>query len=284
MDESKSRSVTGLQIAFLIVALLFIAAPAEKYLFNEWTWARDNGIPVTRFAIFAVAAIVLFGLPSPRRLCVNLLSTSLAKGTTHEIPVGLALNIVAGFAALGAPVLLIWLLGGEPALARRVGDEMKDAEQMSRALALGGILTFLVIGGVIAPILEELTFRGILYPAWARQWGWLRSALATSFVFALVHPNHFAQFFASLIYIGIFRRTGALRAPIIVHGLYNMSMWYPLIGQFIFPASAQGNGEISHFSFNLFCLAFVAIAVPAYLWMSRDKRAIAAVSAQELSR
>jgi hypothetical protein len=35
----------GFQIAFLILALLFLAAPAEKYLFNEWTWLERMEFP-----------------------------------------------------------------------------------------------------------------------------------------------------------------------------------------------------------------------------------------------
>ena len=184
---------------------------------------------------------------------------------------------------MGAVVLWIWTTGGDPALARRVGEEMKDAEQMSRALALGGILTFIVLGGLIAPIIEELVFRGMLYPAWASQWGWLPSALATSFLFGILHPNRFSQFFASLIYICLFRRTGSLWAPIIAHALFNVSMWYPLVGQFIFPSAARGTGEISYWAVNISCLAIVTAALPLYLWMSRDDSAVLASTERELA-
>ena len=283
MSEEPNQSATGFQIAFLILALLFLAAPAEKYLFNQWTWAQERGIPVSRLAIFAIAAFVLFGIEPLRKVCFRLLSAPIPSGRKHEVISALALNIVAGFAAMGAAVLWVWMLGGEPALARRVGEEMKDAEQMSRALAPGGILTFIVVGGLIAPIIEELVFRGMLYPAWALQWGWLPSALATSLVFALLHPNHFSQFFASLIYICLFRRTGSLRAPIIVHALFNVFMWYPLVGQLIFPAAARGTGELSYWSVNLLCLAMITVALPIYLWMSRDGKSIVVAPEREFA-
>jgi membrane protease YdiL (CAAX protease family) len=283
MVEQWDRSPTGFQIAFLIVALLFLAAPAEKYLFNQWSWGREHGIPITRFAIFAAAAIALFGVPSLRRLSVKLLSAPIARGQKHEIAIAWLLNLTAGFAGLGAVILLAWMAGGDAALARHANNEMNATEQMSRALALGGILIFVVLGGLIAPIIEEIVFRGLLYPAWARQWGWLASAVATSLLFALIHPNQFAQFFASLIYIGLYRRTGSLRAPIIVHGLYNISMWYPLLGQFIFPVAPRGTCELSHWYFNLVCLAAVTVILPIYLWISRDGKASVELSRQEFA-
>lgn len=275
---------SGFQIAFLLVALLFLAAPAEKYLFSDWTWAREQAIPVTRLAIFCVAASVIFGIGGLRRFSVNLLSVALHKQARKEVAGAFVLNVIAGFAGLGAAILLLWISGGEPALSRRSQEELNVAEQMRRAWSLGSVLTFIVIGGFIAPVIEELLFRGMLYPAWARQWGWIRGAIATSLLFALIHPNVFAQFFASLIYIGIFRRTGSLRAPIIVHGLYNMSMWYPLLGQYVFPEAARGTGEISHWSLNIVCLAVASITVPTYLWISRDKEASNTRGAAEVSR
>ena len=274
MPERHSHPATGFQIAFFVLALLLLAAPADKYLFSQWAWVREHELPVSRFAIFAVVAATLFGIPALRRICINLISTPIPKEKRLEVGVVFAMHLIAGFAAMGAAVSWIWIAGGEPALARRVGEEMKDAEQLSHALALGGILTFIVLGGLIAPIIEELVFRGMLYPAWALQWGWFPSALATSLLFAILHPNRFSQFFASLLYICLFRRTGSLRAPIIVHALFNVLMWYPLVGQFIFPSAARGTGEISYWAVNISCLAIVTVALPLYLWMSRDANAM----------
>ncbi len=269
--SNEAHRAGGFQIAFLIVALLFLAAPAEKYFFSQWTWAQEHAIPVTRLAIFIVAAAVLFGVPWVRRRCLRLLAAPIPAGRGREVAGAVMLNITAAFAAVGATVLLIWLVGGEPALARREGNEAKAAQQLQEALALGGVLTSIVLGGFIGPVIEEILFRGFLLSAWSRQWGWLRGAIATSVLFAAVHPNHFSQFFASLIYICVYRRTGSLRAPIVVHGLFNMSLWYPLVGQFLFPAAARGTGELSYWWFNLLCLAILAIALPMYMRISRDE-------------
>lgn len=273
MSKAKTTGASGFQIAFLVLALLFLAVPADRYLFSQWAWAREYGFPAGRIMIFIAMGAAIFGIPALRRISLRLLSAPLPSEKQGEVVLVIGLHVVAGFAAIGAVVLWIWCVGGEPALARRVGQEASAAIQWANALSVNSIVTFLILGGIVAPIVEELVFRGLLYPAWASQWGWLRSALATSLVFAVIHPNMFSQFFASLIYIGLLRRTGSLRASILAHSSFNILMWYPLLGQFLFPGRGRETGEISYWSLQLICLGIACIAIPIYLWMSRDDRA-----------
>ena len=273
MSEKSAPSASGLQIAFLTCALLLLAAPADKYLFSQWTWARAHELPVSRFALFAVAAAILFGIRRLRRICLDLLAAPIPRERKPELAAALVLNVACAFAGVGAVMLGIWLAGGDPALARRIGEEAKAAEQMRYALSAGGILTFIFLGGLVGPVIEELVFRGMIYRAWESRWGWVPAALASSLLFALLHPNRFSQFFASLIHVCLLRRTGSLRAAIVVHGAFNTLMWYPLVGRFVFPSAARGTGELSDLSVNLACLAAVCVALPIYLWMSRDANA-----------
>jgi membrane protease YdiL (CAAX protease family) len=273
MSKTKTSGASGSQIAFLILALLFLAVPAERYLFGQWAWAREYGFPVGRIMIFIAMGAALFGAPSLRRICLRILSAPLPSAKQGEVVSAIGLNVVTGFAAVGAVVLWIWSIGGEPALARRVGEESSAAIQWANALSVNSIVTFLILGGIVAPIIEELVFRGLLYPAWASQWGWLPSALATSLLFAVIHPNMVSQFFASLIYICLLRRTGSLRASILAHSSFNILMWYPLLGQFLFPGKGRETGEISYWTLQLICLGIACVAIPIYLWMSRDERA-----------
>ena len=273
MPEANRHGATGFQIAFFIVALLFLAAPADKYLFDHWQWAKELRFPIGRTMIFLVAVGILFGVPALRRRCIGLLSIPLPPTKAPEVAAVVLLHIVTGFAAVGITGLWIWGNGGEPALARVLGSRDTAATQLSDALSIHGIATFLLLGGILAPIIEELVFRGLLYPAWAAQWGWIRSALATSALFAVLHPNMFSQFMGSILYICVFRRTGSLRASIITHATFNVLLWYPLIGQFLFPSGGgSSTGEISYWTPQIACLAIALVALPAYMWMSRDTR------------
>ncbi len=274
MPETNRQGATGFQIAFFVVVLLFLAAPADKYLFDRWQWAKDLGFPLGRMMIFVSAGCVLFGFPALRRKCLGLLSIPVPTTKAPEIGGVLLLHVVTGLAAAGATGLWIWSNGGEPALARALGSRDTAATQLSNALSIHGIATFSLLGGILAPIIEELVFRGLLYPTWAAQWGWIRSALGTSALFAVLHPNMYSQFMASILYICLFRRTGSLRASIVVHAGFNVLMWYPLIGQFLFPSGgASSTGEISYWTLQIACLGIAIVALPTYMWMSRDARA-----------
>src|SRR5207245_8117127 len=77
---------------------------------------------------------------------------------------------------------------------------------------------------VLAPLAEEMIFRGILYPA-LKQWGFRRLALwSTSLLFAAVHLN-LATFVPllvlSLILTLLYEKMDNLLAPITAHALFN---------------------------------------------------------------
>src|SRR5439155_25789023 len=121
-------------------------------------------------------------------------------------------------------------------VARHISEPMTDNVHLASALSTHGIVTVFA-ACLIAPLIEELVFRGLLYRAWERQWGWLPAAIASSLVFAYMHPAvYISQFAAGLIFVCIFRRTGSLRAAIAVHAIFNIAIWYPLIGRFVLPA------------------------------------------------
>jgi membrane protease YdiL (CAAX protease family) len=85
--------------------------------------------------------------------------------------------------------------------------------------ALGAVAIFL------APVAEEILFRGILYPA-TKQIGFPRLALwGTSLVFAAVHWN--LATFAPLLLLAVlltllYEKTDNLLAPIAAHSLFNI--------------------------------------------------------------
>ena len=82
-----------------------------------------------------------------------------------------------------------------------------------------------VVAVVLAPIAEELLFRGILYPA-IKRGGFPRLALwGTSFLFALIHMNLITfvpLLLFALVLTLLYERTGNLLAPLTAHALFNI--------------------------------------------------------------
>ena len=86
---------------------------------------------------------------------------------------------------------------------------------------------------LLAPLGEELVFRGVLY-RFVREAGYPRLALwGTSALFAAIHVNAvaFAPLFAlALVLTVLYERTGNLLAPIIAHSIFNA---VELVGLFL---------------------------------------------------
>ncbi len=89
-------------------------------------------------------------------------------------------------------------------------------------------LDFIALGVVtiaLAPLAEEILFRGILYPA-IKQAGFPRAALwGTSLLFAAIHLNlaiFFPLLVMALMLTWLYEKTDNLLAPIAAHSLFNV--------------------------------------------------------------
>jgi len=264
-------AIRGFQVAFLAFALVLLNAPADKYVFSQWQWARDLELPVGRMMMFVTAAVLILLIDPLRRHCAMLLSARVATGTRREVVIGIGLVLLIDFAAFGGFALWNWLVGGEPRLARVMGQQQAHADEMSRALSTYGIVYFALFATTLGPIIEELLFRGMLYPAWRDAWGWVFGSLATAAVFGAFHGTFWPQFLGSLVFVCVLRKTNSLRGAIYVHAAGNLLLWYPVMGQFMLPGGLS-TGELHLWTFHLVCLAGVLVLLPWYMWTARDAR------------
>jgi hypothetical protein len=86
-----------------------------------------------------------------------------------------------------------------------------------------------------------------------------------------------SAFLGSVVYVCVLRRTGTLRAPILVHMLFNALVSWPVLGHLVFRAPSGDFSTATSWVVPFGCLAFVSVALPAYVWMSRrDNSAIRA--------
>jgi membrane protease YdiL (CAAX protease family) len=92
------------------------------------------------------------------------------------------------------------------------------------SVSWGGRLALGVVAVLVAPVAEEVLFRGILYPA-IKQFGYPRLALwGTALLFAAVHMNvvtFLPLAVLALVLTGLYERTNNLLAPITTHVLFN---------------------------------------------------------------
>jgi uncharacterized protein len=97
---------------------------------------------------------------------------------------------------------------------------------------------FFVVGGIIAPVTEEMLFRGVLY-GFFRRWGAVAAILLSTLAFVLAHPVFPAipitQIVGGLLFALAYEVEKNLMAPITLHALGNMVIF----ALSLLPISAQ---------------------------------------------
>ena len=100
------------------------------------------------------------------------------------------------------------------------------AEEAAKPDQTGLLIFFVVMAVAVAPVAEEILFRGILYPA-IKQIGHPRAAaIGTALLLALFHVNllTFGSLTAvALVLIALYEFTDNLLAPITAHAVFNAS-------------------------------------------------------------
>jgi membrane protease YdiL (CAAX protease family) len=114
-----------------------------------------------------------------------------------------------------------WAVEGMP--------ELLTPGSPARMLAEGVIIV------VLAPLLEELLFRGFLLHRWSHRWGLRTGVIMTSIAFAVVHVEPVGHFVFGLAMCALYLSTGSLWAPIAAHALNN-----GLVVLVMLPAALRG--------------------------------------------
>ena len=78
----------------------------------------------------------------------------------------------------------------------------------------------LLAGIVVAPVVEELFFRGFLYAGLSQRYSWRRAAVISSALFALIHLQPLAIppiFILGYIFAYLYRRSGSIWPAVVMH-------------------------------------------------------------------
>lgn len=100
-------------------------------------------------------------------------------------------------------------------------------------------ITVSVLAVVMAPMLEELIFRGYLYGVIRKYGGRVSAILITSLIFAAIHvhlPAMLALFVLAVVLCLAYERTGSLWVPIFMHATFNsvsvyLAVFHPSLAQ-----------------------------------------------------
>ena len=203
------RDALGWPLAVL-VALLVGAVLAAERIAGPWSegaqalWYVGWGFWITRLARRQGGGLRRF-LRRPRD----------GRAWAH---VAMALPLFV----LSAGLIWLQLVAVSLALPVQLGGWLADDPAQAAAIPLAGVLEVLT-AVVLAPVVEELAFRGVLLREWSRRWGRTTAAITTAALFAVLHPGDLLGSFAFGVVLAAIRfRTGTLIVPVACHALYNV--------------------------------------------------------------
>lgn len=252
---------SGFQIAFFTLAANFISIPVGRMVVGWLGWTRYEAT-FCRALVFLIGIAAIAAFPGARRRALAYLRSPVMPTRRKELLAVIAVDVsVISFGIAGGIAAWNWWNHGPEAFKRH----SSESAQIAAALSPEG-LALVVLAALVAPVIEELVFRGFLLDAWRLRYGWTISAFLTSAVFAVYHPYFVAAFFQSLIFICVLRRTGSLRGAIAIHACANLSLWYPLFGRFVFPSNPEG--EFAIWVPHFVSLAVAMFLIPGYVWLA----------------
>jgi hypothetical protein len=225
VPEASALRLAGLLLGLYV--LLFFLAPSGISAAPDT--AQGRGLVVLQTLAFQVGTLGFVAI-ALRRRGLGWREAFAAR------PLGFARSAgrAAVFYLCATPHVLIFGLLAQGLLrAAGVTGEMQPVVQvLSSAQPLWLRVYLVVLGVAVAPVAEEVLFRGILMPLILRRLGPAPAVLLVALFFALLHFNVFA--FVPLFVIGIgfglsYLMSGDLRVPVMMHALFN-AVSFALLG------------------------------------------------------
>lgn len=176
-------------------------------------------------AVLNATMIVLTLLAARRQGCAAATTLALRAPEGGWRAYALALLIVAAATAMWFAVFLTWI----PETVVQDILPYKELMERERSWLMPPILC------ILAPVAEELLFRGFLFPALMKsRLGVAGAAIVVSAAWTSLHVDRtslaLAQLFsAGLLLSWMLVRTGSLRVPILCHALFNAGVSFAVI-------------------------------------------------------
>jgi membrane protease YdiL (CAAX protease family) len=207
---------------FILLALALVIAAVLNVPFSDDAAALLGGGQMTLLGAFVILVSTQVGLLLVSWLLVfrpnalAALPSFPGREPAMAAALGIGWGVVAWIASTAAIALVAWLLElvGEP--------PVPEAAERAIAIADPWLVVFSVV--ILAPIAEELFFRGVVYNAWRREAGRRWGLIGSAVLFAVIHLSILSLvpiFILGLALAWIYERTNTLVAPIAMHATVN---------------------------------------------------------------
>jgi membrane protease YdiL (CAAX protease family) len=191
-----------IMLAMIDAALLLVALQGEKGQLAQ------SGLLVIVQLAYLLPVIIIFAW---RR--INWKSLGFGKFDWSVLGIGCGL-LIGGYVIILLHNLILMSLGIETQ-----GDEI--AKLFS---SLESPAWFFFVGAVLAPLVEEIFFRGFLFQGFRQKYGWVNAMLMSSGIFAIAHLDLVSlvpTFILGSLLAYLYHRSNSILPGVILHVLVN---------------------------------------------------------------
>ncbi len=187
---------------------------------NEAATAKMSSAPiflaVTAIYGFVILGVYLFAVRRPGSSWAQVGVRPFAGWWVALAPLLTAVQLT-GMALINVGII-------QPLMGEAFENPQIEAITGGLSLTPGDLVLLLILVAVIAPIAEELFFRGMLYPVLRRRWGVGVAVVVNALVFAVIHVIPIlipGLFFVGLILAWVRERSGSVLPTILMHMIQN---------------------------------------------------------------
>ena len=266
-----NRLLILLEVSGSLIGVLFIIVLVRKWLSRQPEWVRINqgmlpppwsgtdgfavlvrGGAITTFLLFSLSFIELdgpamalgsiavlyspililtyFSLLSPNHVSVvQSFGLRVALGRVHRI-------VPVMFVLFAAGLIGDWMITVSSGIS---DDSLHWTEWFDQSLVWGtpsDVAVTLVEYSIMAPVCEEIIFRGVVFATFRRKFGWGTSAVLSALIFSFVHGyglvGLLTVFWSGILWAWAYEKTGSLWPGMIAHGVNNLLVSLTLVAFF----------------------------------------------------
>lgn len=139
-------------------------------------------------------------------------------------------------------------------------DPIDKEEILSETPLVYNVLFNFILGVIIAPVLEEFVFRGVIFSRLSKRFGLIAGMVLSSFIFAVGHikMNIIGAFVCGLIACILFKKYNNILVNISMHFLNN----FILMITSLIPEEESASAQISSGDLNVMLIVGIALLIP----------------------
>ncbi|HDR7471644.1 CPBP family intramembrane glutamic endopeptidase [Bacillus toyonensis] len=227
MSKMKIRHIIG----WILVSIISLEFLSRASLFNNIApWIKQEVILVS--AIYLIPILWFYNKCKKQK--IYFYSSFFSKPSVFPIKTMIAAVIMPFFLVIGIVLLLLAI-----AMSFNILEGTAEATVLESKSGLQLLVSSIIIA-VIAPIAEEIIFRGYLFNRLSFRLGIKKAIIISSIVFGILHlQNIFGATILGISMCVLYIKTKSLIVPIIVHMVSNIFVVFKDISLFMSPSESS---------------------------------------------